>query len=311
MAKITAILCTRNRADRLFAALTSLCEQSLRKDQYEVIVADNASSDDTASIVQRFAAEHSNIRYLFLKDIGSSGARNAALDAVDSEYVAYMDDDAVADYHWLRELLHAFESVRPAPVCIGGRIHPLWEIPKPTWFPNKYVPSLSVLDLGEKGKYLADREYAVGANIGYLRSALLRVGAYENRLKLYMDEIFVQMKLRRQGYGIYYHPCAVVHHAIPAARLTRKYLRRRKYLGGRGEMIAKQLGRGGWAGYGTAVVNAIGRPAMMAYLALTWAWHEAALDDCRSLDSEVLLSRNAGIFVEAWRSVLGRNGFTA
>lgn len=311
MRKITAIVCTRNRANLLARALESLCAQSLPPWQYAVIVADNASTDDTAGVARRFAAVHDNIEYLSIENVGSSAARNAALGRARSDYVAYLDDDAVADVHWLSELVGAFESVTPSPICIGGRIRPLWEAPKPAWFPDKYVPSLSVLDLGDAGRYLTEREYAVGANIAYQRAALLQVGGYEERLKLYMDEVYVQMKLRHRGYPIYYHSGAVVHHLIPRARLTREYLRRRKYLGGRGELIVRQLGKGGWAGYRTAVVNAVGRPAVMTYLALGWLWHELARDDSRSLDSQALLWRSAGIFVEALRSIAGRNGLYA
>jgi GT2 family glycosyltransferase len=301
--RITAIIPTRNRSDRLEHALASLACQTLARDAYAVIVADSGSTDDTRAVVERFRSTALDIDYVFVSESGSSAARNAGLRRARTAYVAFMDDDAVADPDWLNELLAAFDRVEPKPVCIGGRILPLWETPKPDWFPEKYLASLSVFERGDSGRVLARGDYAVGANIAYLREAVEEIGGYEEDLRLYLDENCVQLKLRSRGYDVYYHPGAVVRHLIPRNRLTPAYLRRRRFLGGRAEVVLRRLTLPRAAARRMCTLNAVARPVLMTGLIIARLWHGMMRNSERSLRSELHLWRNAGMFVEALRSM--------
>jgi GT2 family glycosyltransferase len=117
---LTAVICTRNRPDRLHRALLSIEEQVLPPD--EIIVVDNAPSDDaTRELVK---SRFPKVRYIRELAEGLNFARNRALMESNREIVAYMDDDAVADRSWVRSIYNVFKGSPEAGVCTG-RILPL------------------------------------------------------------------------------------------------------------------------------------------------------------------------------------------
>ncbi len=107
---ISAVVCTRNRVQSLRHALRSLAQQSLASDHFEIIAVDNHSTDGTAAWVREIATSVPNIRYMFEPSLGLNHARNAGWRAANSEFVAFVDDDAVADRHWLNVLLAKFKA---------------------------------------------------------------------------------------------------------------------------------------------------------------------------------------------------------
>src|SRR6266481_4986752 len=79
MIKISAIICTFKRPDYLRHALRSLCEQSLPREEYEIIVVDNAVDSAIERIVREFDDGRINLRYLAEEKVGLSLARNTGL----------------------------------------------------------------------------------------------------------------------------------------------------------------------------------------------------------------------------------------
>ncbi|MGD8380729.1 MAG: glycosyltransferase, partial [Syntrophobacterales bacterium] len=96
MIKISVIVCTYNRAELLGGTLRTLCHQTLDTSEYEVIVVDNNSTDNTREVVDEFCRRSSNVRYCFEPQQGLSHARNQGLQEAKGKYVAYIDDDARA-----------------------------------------------------------------------------------------------------------------------------------------------------------------------------------------------------------------------
>lgn len=72
--RISVIVPTHNRAEDLRLTLESLCTQTLPVDQYEVVVADDGSRDDTRSVVDSFAGRL-RLKYHFQEDLGARAAR--------------------------------------------------------------------------------------------------------------------------------------------------------------------------------------------------------------------------------------------
>ncbi len=68
---------------------------------------------------------------------GLSSARNTAIARSRGEYIAFIDDDAVAHDQWLAHLLSAFDD--PAVIGAGGHARPLWAKPPPRWFPPEFL----------------------------------------------------------------------------------------------------------------------------------------------------------------------------
>src|SRR5438309_304846 len=68
---------------------------------------------------------------------GLSSARNAAVARSRGEYIAFIDDDAVAHDEWLINLVSAFAD--RTVIGAGGHAHPLWAEPPPAWFPPEFL----------------------------------------------------------------------------------------------------------------------------------------------------------------------------
>jgi GT2 family glycosyltransferase len=114
---------------------------------------------------------------------GLSRARNAGAQAAQGRFLAYIDDDAIAEKSWLAEIISAFE--RDASVaCIGGRI--ALELPArlPWWYHNSMAGFWSAFapkeDALREVRRYEDLPY--GANLGVRRSAWARIGGFDERL---------------------------------------------------------------------------------------------------------------------------------
>jgi hypothetical protein len=119
--RISLVLVTRNRAAMLARCLTSLLAQTRLPDEW--VVVDNGSTDDTAQVVQRFAATLP-MRTLVEPVPGVGQARATGCAAATGDVLAFIDDDAVADPGWLAAVEQAF-ALDPHIGIVGGRIDPL------------------------------------------------------------------------------------------------------------------------------------------------------------------------------------------
>ena len=135
--QISVVVCTYNRCDLLRRALTSLCAQGLEVDHYAVIVVDNNSTDDTATVVRAFSQTKPNVRYESERAQGLSHARNRGWHVAAGEYVAYIDDDCKTPAKWLEQAVGIIRSYKPA--AFGGPVIGYFDTPPPRWFKTSYV----------------------------------------------------------------------------------------------------------------------------------------------------------------------------
>ncbi len=91
-----------NEADVIAACLDALVQQS---GVHEIVVVDNNSSDDTVKIVKRYQQKYRMIRLLSEPSQGVQFARNAGLNAADSDIIARIDADSIVEKNWATELL--------------------------------------------------------------------------------------------------------------------------------------------------------------------------------------------------------------
>ena len=102
MNKISVIIPTRNRANNLKSCLCSLSKQTTKP--YEIVVCDNASKDNTQSIVEKFNKKL-NIKYVYEENIGISSTRNTAIRASSGEIIAFIDDDCTTHKDWIEKII--------------------------------------------------------------------------------------------------------------------------------------------------------------------------------------------------------------
>ena len=145
--QISAVICTHNREKYLKQAIESLINQSLSNDLYEILIIDNASTDNTKNVISNYFSHISNIRYIYEPKIGLSHARNCAWYNSSSQYICYLDDDAIANPNWLESFINIFNDYSPKPAVVGGKVTPLWEAEKPKWLSDQLAyTKLSLLD---------------------------------------------------------------------------------------------------------------------------------------------------------------------
>lgn len=220
--RISLVICTYNREDILPRCLVAADSQSLAKEDYEIIVVDNASSDHTRDIVQRYPG----VRYLYCGTRGLSSARNTGLTAARSDLVAFIDDDAIAGRELLRELLNTFEA-NPDAGCVGGRIELILPPKLPAWYSKEFAGYYSAFDLGggQPRRVSEMWEYPFGANVAYRKHAILEAGYFSEKLgrvgrnQSGGEELDLECRIAALDYGIYYNPRARVEHVIMPQRL--------------------------------------------------------------------------------------------
>ena len=231
--KITAIVCTHNQAQLLGKALQSLVRQTLAPGDYEILVIDNGSIDNTREIVRLYESG-ANLRYIYEPQLGLSKARNTGWQNARGEIVSYLDDDAIVCPEWLERILEAFQTVPEAGV-IGGRINPIWEAPRPAWLSDTMMTALSVINWSEKPVFLNQEQCLVGTNISFPKRLLEEVGGFSSELGrkgkslLSNEENLLILKITEKGFKDFYHPRILVEHLIPACRLKKNWFKRRYY----------------------------------------------------------------------------------
>lgn len=227
--RLTVIICTYNRSASLQETLDSLRMLDVADLDGEIVLVDNNSSDDTRATIESFLP-HSPLpaRYVFEGRQGLSHARNAGIDHASGTLVVFSDDDVIVDPAWLREIADAFRTHRPA--AIGGKILPKWQVPPPDWLSRDLHSFLALLDYGDEPLDMHE-PVLWGANLAIRRDVFqtmrFHAGLGRSGDKLYNgeDSALLQQLIDR-GERVLYWPRAVVHHNIPAQRLTKSYFRR-------------------------------------------------------------------------------------
>ncbi|MEP9410704.1 MAG: glycosyltransferase [Candidatus Brocadia sp.] len=244
---ISAIICTHNRDAYLAKAIQSLIDQRMSKDKYEIIVVDNRSTDSTKEVVAQFTGK-SNIRYIYESTLGLSFARNAGWRNARGRYVAYLDDDAIACPGWLDKILEVFETVKPRPGCVGGKVEPIWESARPGWLSDWLLHGLAIIDW--KTPHVLTNlsaEWLVGANIAFPVDILQCIGGFIPNLDrvgnnlLSSGDVFLEKQIVKMGYSCFYHPDISIGHHIFESRLSQLWFIRRYYWQGVSDAVMQLL----------------------------------------------------------------------
>ncbi len=234
MIRISLIIPTHNRAAELIAALESVVVQDLPAAEWECVVVDNNSTDDTAARFAAFAAAYPalRLRYLFEPMPGVSYARNRAFAEVAAPYVACIDDDERVNPGFLRAYADLFDAHADALVA-GGRIIAEYPSGRPDWM-SKYVemPIANPMDFGDRVRLFPVGRVPGGGNMAFRLSVLARYGGFDPSLGRVGGQLIggeendLFERLLRGGEQIWYVPDAVMWHIIPPRKLTRDYFSR-------------------------------------------------------------------------------------
>lgn len=248
---ISAIICTHNRELYLGAAIDSLLQQDC--DDYEVVVVDNASKDNTRGIVES-RLPHPRLKYVYEGVTGLSVARNTGASQSRGEILAYLDDDAVASPSWLRTLLQAYQDNQHLAIA-GGKVTLIWPPGKssPPWLSKDLASNLGAYDLGDEVVNITNPGLTPrGLNYSMRRTFLEQVGGFDVNLGrvgknlLSNEELQMTQLALWKNWQVAYLPEAIVAHNVALERLEPSWFFRRSWWQGISECYREQLtGQGG------------------------------------------------------------------
>jgi O-antigen biosynthesis protein len=196
--RVSVIVCTHNGGAALAECLEGIT--SLDYPDYEVIVVDDGSSDATGEIARRFA-----VRLIQTENRGLGAARNRGLAEANARIVAYIDDDATPDPHWLRYLVGTLLSTPH--VGVGGpNIPPGGQ--------GAVADAVAHAPGGPTHVLLTDRdaEHIPGCNMAFWRAPLIDAGGFDPRFRVAGDDVDICWRLHECGWTLGYSPSAVVWH---------------------------------------------------------------------------------------------------
>jgi GT2 family glycosyltransferase len=196
--KISVVVCSLNGAPTIRDTMEGL--RYLKYSNFDVIVVNDGSTDDTAKI----AAEYT-CRVISTENRGLSNARNTGWQEATGEIVAYIDDDAYPDPHWLTYLAHVF--MNSDYVGVGG----------PNLAPpgdGQVADCIANAPGGPVHVLISDveAEHIPGCNMAFRRDALAAIEGFDPRYRAAGDDVDLCWRLQAHGGVIGFAPAAVVWH---------------------------------------------------------------------------------------------------
>jgi glycosyltransferase involved in cell wall biosynthesis len=199
--RATIQFCTYNRAILLERVLDACFEQTVPDDQYEVVVVNDGSVDDTSEVLHRMAPRaRCAFEIIEQPNGGLANARNAGIARARGERIIFIDDDVLVLPNFVAEHLHTAQT-HPANVVRGGAIavESFDDLPPPVWSLKHY-----------SGNFFWT------TNVSVPLATLRAIGGFNETFSEYgWEDIDVGLRLRREGVRATFNPKALVYHWKP------------------------------------------------------------------------------------------------
>lgn len=225
---VSVVISTCNRAPSLAFTLDSLRDQFVHDDlDYEILVVDNNSTDDTRLVVEQLiAGGYPRLRYLFEARPGVSFGRNAGIAAARAPIVAFTDDDNDVGRMWIATIKASLDA-HPDVDVLGGPILPRWPSVPPAWLDRRHWSPLAIVDYGTQPfRSTASRPVCfLTANMAVRSRVFERIGGFSPDFPRGQDHEFLLRFWCSGGHALYV-PSLVASASVQPERLTRRYHRR-------------------------------------------------------------------------------------
>lgn len=211
MNKITVIIPNWNGKKLLEECLKSLKSQTLK--DFSIIIVDNGSTDDSVDLIEK---NYPEIKIIKLnKNHGFAYACNCGAKYSKTKYIALLNNDAIADKNWLKNLLIEIEKNKDIGSCSSKMI--------------KYFNRNIIDNCGHKFSLTGNVDIGIGKNINkfnnkkeifgvcggaaiYLRKAFIKVNGFDTLFHSYIEDFDINYRIRLLGYKSFYVPNAIVYH---------------------------------------------------------------------------------------------------
>ncbi|MDY6876543.1 MAG: glycosyltransferase family 2 protein [Chloroflexota bacterium] len=214
---VSVIIPNWNGAHHLPICLESLRRQTCR--DFEVIVADNGSSDGSLDLLSRDYAE---VRVLPLgENRGFAGACNAGMQAAQGEFIVLLNNDTETDPYWLEEVVATFRRQPEAGIVASKMLlfdrrdtfHTAGD-----FYRVDGIPGNRGVWQKDEGQY--DHEETVfsacGGSAAYRKAMLNQVGLLDEDFFFSCEDMDLAWRAQLAGWRCVYTPYAVVYHKLSA-----------------------------------------------------------------------------------------------
>lgn len=237
MKKLSIVVATYNRSQSLLRTLRSVVGQTAPAEQWECVVVNNNSTDDTEAVFADFARENPtfDLRMVTETKQGLSNARNCGIEASVGDYIAIVDDDETLEDSFVESYIEFFDSF-PTAMAAGGAVKACYESARPRWM-SRFTEQMiaNPLDLDIAVTLFPQNRVPAGGNMAFRREVFDRVGLFNPQLGrngkslVGGEENDIFARLRRAGELLYFVPNAAIFHHIPDSKLTDDYFDRLSY----------------------------------------------------------------------------------
>jgi glycosyltransferase involved in cell wall biosynthesis len=215
MIRVSVVVPTFERVGRLPPLIAALEAQTLHPDDFDVIVADDASQDGTPAVLKDLEARaRVNLRVLRCeRNGGPAAARNLAWRSSDAPVIAFTDDDCLPVPTWLEAGLAQIENSSVG--IVQGRT-----IPDPATPPRRAATTQQL-------ERFTDRYET--CNIFYRTDVLRSAGGFDEAMQFFGEDTVLGWTARRHGVPSAFAPDALVHHAVTYPGIRDQWRRHRKH----------------------------------------------------------------------------------
>lgn len=248
--KASIIIPTLNRASLLDVTLKSISFQTVSQEEFEIIVIDNGSSDNTKMVCERWAQTFRNFRYIYDDRPGLHIGRNRGYLESRSEILIYGDDDIEVPSSWIQTIIDGFDDEKT--VLIGGSDIPNFEETPPDFINNLWTKDyegnrlllpFSCIDLGNVPKEISPY-YVFGCNFAVRKKIVEAAEGFHpdgvpKKLLAYRGdgESYIAQYIIEHGLKTMFFPGASVKHLVSKNRMTHEYINGIAYRNGVSDMF--------------------------------------------------------------------------
>jgi glucosyl-dolichyl phosphate glucuronosyltransferase len=240
---VAVVICiyTEDRWEIFVKAVESVQAQTLLPDPIVIV------SDHNPRLLERAREHFPNLIVTENKEPqGLSGGRNTGIAASNTDLIAFLDDDAVAEPDWLERMVRCCDD--PRVLGAGGRTEPLWMVKRPGWLPDEFFWTLSCSWRGLPEQRSEVRN-PTGGNMVLRRKAFDEVGNFRigigrvGTIPLGCEEteLCIRMRQRWPEKLFLFEPAAVIRHQVTAPRATWRYFCRRCYAEGLSKALVSRF----------------------------------------------------------------------
>jgi len=239
MMKVSIIIPTFNRGKYIGITIQSFLELNYPKENFEIIVANNNSTDNTEEVINQYINNSFGVKlhYVFETRQGVHYARNTAARMAKFELLYFTDDDMIADNELLNEIVKPFQFDNRVAITTG-KVLPKWEEKPPKWILkhcNNHL--LSLLNPNYDFVIARRLDYLYSCHLAIKKSVFFEVEGFnpEYTKNKYMGdgETGLNIKTKDLGYKFGFNGQSLIYHIIPKSRFTQKYLNNRLANAGR------------------------------------------------------------------------------